>query len=191
MAGEYVMIVENIDLLTVDDLQQEVLANAAKAVNRTTDWARTRLSSEMRQEVNFLARYLADKMPVVRRASAKSLQAEILGRFEATMLARFAVNKSIGAARKRGGVPVQVAPGTTKFMRGAFLMNLRNDNLGLVIRLKDGETVRNKRHVKRISSGLYLLYAPSVNQVFRGVTDDNRDAIADYLEREFRRLMGL
>jgi hypothetical protein len=54
----------------------------------------------------------------------------------------------------------------------------------------------NKFQQVQISKGLYLLYGPSIQQVFlnnagKGVAKDISDPSADALEREFIRLMGL
>lgn len=69
-------------------------------------------------------------------------------------------------------------------------------NLGLAIRLKPGEALMNKVQAVRMASGLYLLYGPSVDQVFRandggGVASDRAPYLAQRLENEFLRLLDL
>ena len=61
---------------------------------------------------------------------------------------------------------------------------------------RPGETLANKRNVRRMEKGLYLLYGPSVDQVFRaadgsGVATDKAPVLANQLEREFLRLLEL
>jgi hypothetical protein len=79
-------------------------------------------------------------------------------------------------------------------MPSAFLMRLRagagtadNYNIGLAIRLAPGERIRNKRVMTQVGHNLYLLYGPSVDQVFRTVADDNAPEIATMVRDEFYR----
>jgi hypothetical protein len=60
-------------------------------------------------------------------------------------------------------------------------------NIGLAIRLKPGETIRNKREMVAFSKGLYLLYGPSVGQVFDDVAIDMEPMLSDRMEDEFVR----
>ncbi|MCQ4311691.1 phage tail protein [Pseudomonas stutzeri] len=191
--NNYVVAVEGLSSLSdIQNLDEKILLRARQAINRTTDRTRTRSDREIRKQVAFPARYLSSRLTVSKKASGRSLEAVITGRDRPTSLARFAKNKDIGAARRKGGVSVSVGPGQTRFMSGAFLMQLRGGNLGLAIRLKEGESMRNKRKMTRVGKGLYLLYGPSVDQVFRSVADEHAaPEAADYLEREFIRLMEL
>ncbi len=191
--NNYVVAVEGLASLSdIENLDENILLRARQAINRTTDRTRTRSDREIRKQVAFPARYLSSRLTVSKKASGRSLEAVITGRDRPTSLARFSKGKDVGAARRKGGVSVTVAPGQTRFMSGAFLMQLRGGNLGLAIRLKAGESMRNKRKMTRVGKGLYLLYGPSVDQAFRSVADEYAapDA-ADYLEREFIRLMEL
>jgi hypothetical protein len=102
------------------------------------------------------------------------------------------------------GVYVQVAPGKSRFMKRAFLMRLPQGstltdtifNLGLAIRLRPGEVLQNKVSARKVASGLYLLYGPSVDQVFRsndgsGVANDMVPEIERDLSAEFLRLLDI
>ena len=62
-------------------------------------------------------------------------------------------------------------------------------NLGLALRLRPGESVLNKRQMVQVSGNLYLLYGPSVDQVFRSVAEDIAPEATDILEAEFLRLI--
>ena len=69
-------------------------------------------------------------------------------------------------------------------------------NLGLAIRLRPGEKLQNKVAARRVEKGLYLLYGPSVDQVFRsrdgtGVATDLVPDIEQDLSDEFIRLLEL
>jgi len=188
----YVVAVEGLaELDDISQLDERILRSARRAINRTTDRTRTRSDREMRKQIAFPARYLSTRLTVSKRAAGRSLEAVISGRDRPTSLARFARNKDVAAARRKGGVSVAVTPGQTKFMPRAFLMPLRGGNLGLAIRLREGESLRNKRKVAKLGNGLYILYGPSVDQVFRSVADDAAPEAADFLELEFLRLMEL
>lgn len=192
MSRDYVVAVEGLtSLRDIEQLDDKILTRARQAINRTLDRTRTSSDREMRQQVAFPARYLSTRLTVKRRPSGSSLAGVISGRDRPTSLARFASSRNVAASRKRGSVDVTVAPGQTRNMRGAFLMQLRNGNIGLALRLKDGETIRGKRKVVKVGKGLYLLYGPSVDQVFQGVSEDQVPGAAAFLEAEFLRLLGL
>lgn len=194
--SDYVVVVRGLDSLdNLDTLDERIIRAARLAINKAADRGRTQAAREIQKQVAFPARYLSGdggRLRVSRRASDNNLEAGIMGRDQATSLARFAKDRDPKATRRKGDVTVVVNPGHTKFMKGAFLMRLRNGNLGLAIRLKDGESVKNKRSVRKIGKGLYLLYGPSVNQVFATVSEeDTAPFVSDYLETEFLRLLKL
>ncbi len=192
MSGHYIVAVEGLsDLKDLDNLDDKILTRARHAISRTLDRPRTASGREIRQQIAFPARYLSTRLTVKGRPSGRSLQGVIAGRDRPTSLARFASSRDVAASRKRGSVDVTVSPGQTRNMRGAFLMQLRNGNIGLALRLKDGESIRNKRFVTKVGKGLYLLYGPSVDQVFQGVSEDQVPKAAEFLEAEFIRLLGL
>lgn len=190
--SDYVIVVDGLDSLDdIENLDENIVKAARQAINRVTDRTRTRSDKQIREEVNFPPRYLAQRLKVSQRASGRDLQATISGRDRPTSLARFAKDRDPAAARRRGGVTVTVSPGQSVFMAGAFLMQLRGGNLGLALRLKAGESIRNKRSVRKVGAGLYLLYGPSINQVFATVAQDQTPETADELEREFLRILDL
>lgn len=198
MAGTYVVAVEGLaELKSFDTLPQDILVAARRAVNKTTDRAYAASGRGIRMQVNLPARYVTGKngrLRIKSKASGTRLEGVIEGRQRPTSLARFA---SGGAPGRKGGVTVEVKPGGARFMKRAFLMRLRSGaqltdtkfNLGLAIRLREGESIRNKREMIRLDRNLYLLYGPSIDQVFRDVADDVAPQTADYLEAEFARLL--
>lgn len=202
---KYVVVAEGLsDLIDADigDIPDEIRRKAVMAINRTVEWARTQASREMRRQVAFRASYLTGaegRLRIAKKASGNNLEASIVGRQRATSLARFAKNPNPATARRRGGVNVEVKPGSAKFMKGAFLVRLRagtkltetQHNLGLAIRLKPGETLRNKKNAIQLDRNVYILYGPSVDQVFRTVSGDMSPDALVYLEREFDRLRAL
>lgn len=189
MSGDYVLVVEGLDSLgDIESLDADILRNARNAINKAADRARTSSDKMIREELNFPARYLSQRLTVKERAHSTSLQAVISGRDRPTSLARFASNRA--QTPGKAGVRVQVGQ-TAKVMNRAFLMKLANGNLGLAMRLKEGERVANKKHLVRVGKGLYLLYGPSVDQAFSTVMPDQEEKTAEFLEREFLRLMEL
>jgi hypothetical protein len=195
----YVVAVEGLSAVNaVSDLPADIATAARQAVNATLTRARTDAAREMMRQVNFPARYLTGeqgKLVINKRATNASLEGSIIGRHRPTSLARF----STSGAPNKAGVRVQVKPGFARFLPRSFLIRLRagtasvetKSNLGLAIRLRPGETIKNKKHVVKMSGGLYLLYGPSVDQVFSTVAEDVAPSAAAFLEDEFSRLMEL
>jgi hypothetical protein len=95
------------------------------------------------------------------------------------------------ARARAAGVTVTINPGRPVTLKRAFLINLKNGNRGLAIRLRPGEVLSNTIGAKLITSGplagVALLYGPSVEQVFRTVATDITPALESYLETEFLR----
>lgn len=203
MSSGYTIILEGLDA-TADlaALTPKLTEAARQAINRTLDRTRTQAAREIRRQVSFPANYLSpsgERLSVSQRATDARLEGTITGRWRPTSLARFAKNTDPKAARRRGGVSVAVKPGSAKFMKGAWLVRLRAGsektdtqfNLGLAMRLKPGETLRNSRGAVRLDNNVWLLYGPSVSQVFTTVRDDLTPETMNFLEQEFERLRAL
>lgn len=202
---KYVVVAEGLgDLVNADigAIPDEIKRKAVMAINRTVQWARTQAAREMRRQVAFKASYLTGaegRLRIAKKATGNDLEAIIVGRQRPTSLARFAKTTDPATARRQGGVNVEVKPGAAKFMKGAFLVRLRAGsvktdtqyNLGLAIRLKPGQTLRNKKHAIQLDNNVYILYGPSVDQVFRTVSEDISPDALMHLEREFERLRAL
>lgn len=150
----------------------------------------TLLRKDVESQINFPSGYLnqQNRLGVTRRASESSLEAVITARDRATSLARFAKGQTPAGTRGKG-VRVEVKRGNAKLLKKAFLVNLKNGNLGLAVRLKPGESLRNKNEGKPVKFGknTYLLYAPSVDQVFRSVAEGNSDKLGQMLGNQFLR----
>ena len=149
---------------------------AALALNEAARYGRRLGSEQIRREVNLKAGYIdAGRLQVTRRADASNLEAVITARDRPTSLARF----GHGAQRVAPRVRVKASGGSSTLKRGFYLrlrrgnsvVSSENANIGLAIRLKEGERVENKSQMASIGDGVYLLYAPSVGQVFRGVSE--------------------
>lgn len=190
------------DSRPLEAMPRNILLACQRAVNRTAERAATASRRGIREQVNFAAQYLTgtdssgrQRLGITKRASTDNLEAVITGRHRPISLARFIVgNPSPGKA----GVQVSVAPGFARMMRRAFVIRLpagksdleTKSNLGLAIRLRPGEEIHNKRVMLRLSGNLYLLYGPSVDQVFATVRGDVAPNAEQFLGAEFVRLIG-
>lgn len=172
------------------------------AINQTAERGGMKLiKASILAETEFPAGYLdsgpepSRKLQLV-KAYGGHMEAVIRARQRPTSLARFARGGLPGTGKARSGVSVTVNPGSTRFMKTAFLMRLRagnsvsdsNHNVGLAIRLKPGQTIRNKRvQGVQLDHNLILLYGPSVDQVFRDVAEQDAPEIASMAGDEFIR----
>lgn len=202
MAAYEVVTLEGLDaLLKLQKLPAAIEVAAYRAINKAADRGRSDAAVRMRQQVNFGAAYLSaggGRLSVDKKASRGNLVANIIGRDRPTSLARFAVNTQ---ASNKKGVILQVKPGGVRYLKKAFFVKLRagaattesQHNLGLAIRLPIGQRPRrvDRGGAKQIAPGLWLLYGPSVGQVFNLTRKDIEPATLDFLEAEFERLMEL
>lgn len=149
------------------------------------------------KQIEFPAGYVnTDRLYVSKKATNADLEARVTARMRPTSLARFAPGQTPAGTRGKG-VRVSVQPGSSRTMKSAFLVRLRagatlndeNFNIGLAVRLKPGERIFNKRAQSGVQLGhnLYLLYGPSVDQVFREVAEDQSPEILSEVETEFLR----
>jgi hypothetical protein len=182
-----------IDLSDVRDLS-DYFARAPDAARKSARLALNQVAERtglkkaralMREQVAFPAGYLEDptRFRITKYAQETDLEAVVGGRTEPTSLARFA---RFGATKT--GATVTVAPGRPRRMKRAFMVNLKNGNKGLALRLAPGEELANRRlPAKRFGPGVVLLYGPSVDQVFRTVAADVAPEALDRLSEEFLR----
>lgn len=201
---QWAVFVEGLESLSdIEKATPSVRLAAVRAINKITRDGRVELARMILKEVNFPASYVGPqnkRLYVSKQATRNELEGRITARSRATSLARFVT----GQPGKGQGVRVQVTPGKSRFMKKAFLIKLpagsagvdTKYNMGLAIRLRPGEALKNKRTARRMANGLYLLYGPSVDQVFRaedgdGVANDIAPDLAAKLEREFLRLLEI
>ena len=200
MASQYVIAVDGLDVQIADlkDAPDKIRRAASRSINRALDRSRTQSAKQILGEVNFPASYLnpsTGRLSVTERADPRNLAGKVTGRFRATSLARF----TQGNPKRGEAVPVQVEPGKTIRLKGAFLIQLKSGtasldtkaNLGLAVRT-GGKAIRQSRAAKRLAPGLYLLYGPSVSQAFGQIIDNGgaQDA-GDFFEQEFLRQLDL
>lgn len=179
----------------------QVNAKAARiAINQVAqrgglDLARTSILDE----IAFPKGYLNDdRLGVTKLATDARLEAVITGRKRATSLARFAAPGTPLGRGLGNGVRVQVKNGSSTVLRRAWLVRLRAGasltedkfNVGLALRVNPGEKVGGKysAHQSWLVPGVIaLLYAPSVDQIFRDVADDIAPRVGEMTAAEFLR----
>jgi hypothetical protein len=176
----------------------ETNAKAARmAINQVAQRGGIAMAREhILDQIAFPKEYLkGDRLAVTQLATDRNLEAVITGRKRATSLARFAQGQPIGR-RNGGGVTVRVKAGNSAFIKNAWLVKLNagksitedNYNVGLALRVKDGKVLGKKSRVHwLVKDAIALLYAPSVDQVFRDVADDIRLPVIDLVAAEFNR----
>lgn len=169
-----------------DQFPQMAAEAAAMAINEVSaGTGLTAIRRDMRSQIEFPSGYLeGDRLKLYKRATPNNLEAVIRGRDRPTSLARFASGQTPSNTRGRP-ITVRVKRGRVQTLENAFMVNLRNGNIGIAIRLKQGEELRETEAAIRLSDNVYLLYGPSVEQVFRGVATDNTPLIVDNLRRRF------
>lgn len=196
MTDNFVIVVEGLDGADLEAVTPQITRAARLAINRTSDRARTQSAREIRRQIHFPAGYLQgakSRLTVSKRATDTDLEAVVTGRRRPTSLARFVS----GPTASRGGVRVQVKPGATRLIPKAFLMRLRSGddgtlgNMGLAVRTERGKTPRGAYKPLKLAEGLWLLYGPSVDQVFRSVREDVSPEASRFLADEFTRLLDL
>lgn len=190
---------------SIEALPEKVKTAAFRAINKS---ARDTLAESRRrvlEQVAFPARYLSspdrtgrERLGITKQATREDQEAIITGRQRPTSLARFVQGNPV-PGRKNQNIRIQVSPGATRGSRRIFPIRLKAGsqltetqfNLGLAIRLKEGETITNKKRMIQLSRNLYLLYGPSVDQVFRTVREDVGPEALLIAEREFLRQLNL
>ncbi len=182
-----------------DALPEETLSAAVLAINEAAGDAVPSIRKEMRKQINFPAGYLeGGRLSLKRKANKATLEAVIAGRDQPTSLARFVPAGATPANSRGRELSLQVKPGVRARTQRAWLVNLRNGNVGLAVRLKPGESLRNSTGAKllaganhkRPDQNVYLLYGPSVDQVFRGVAAEMSDEILRRATANFIRQFG-
>lgn len=170
---------------------------AAFAMNDVTGGTGlTRYKKAMKTQIAFPAGYLDDveRFGQTGFATPTRLETRIGARQRPTSLARFASGGVIGKA----GATVRVKAGRSVHLKKAFMVRLRagsvlddtSFNVGLAVRIAPGQRIRNKRdtsHMVHLAPNVVLLYAPSVDQVFKSVAETETPAVLDMMGNEFFR----
>jgi hypothetical protein len=164
-------IAEQASVLAVNDVvQRTAVPKAVQAIN---------------EDINFPTGYVKNNITISRRARKGSVEAVVTARDRPTSLARFAAGQTISNTRGRP-IKVEVKRGGTKVLKRGFLIQLKNGNVGLAVRTSGGE-LRESQGAKQLAANLFLLYGPSVEQVFKGAAADLVPMIGNELSTQFIR----
>lgn len=182
-------------ILDAIDLMQRLPGVADKAaqlaINQTANRSGLKLArTEILNEIAFPRDYLTgDRLRVSQQATPGNLEAVIAARKRPTSLARFAQSGTALGSRAKIGVRVQVKRGQSTLLKQSWLVNLNNGNIGLAVRLKPGQSIDNKygKTYWLVPDKVALLYGPSVDQVFRDVSEEISEPVAKLLDAEFHR----
>lgn len=197
--------VEALALTELDEYFQRFPSVSAKAMRMAlNDVARGKgmkmIRSEMISQIAFNQSYLrAGRLTVTRKATNSNPEVVITARKRATSLARF----TTGAATfsSKAGISVRVKKGKTTYLKKAWLVRLNKGasktdddyNVGLAVRVGAGDSISNKKTTHQswlVRGSVALLYAPSVNQVFKSVSSKVADPIGAMVSAEYLRQMS-
>ena len=184
----------NIDILGLREFIDEISTAPAEirkalsaALNSTAKKTRTKATKLIREQINLSPSEVRRGLVIGDTASGRSLQATVNAYRTAKSLGTFVVND-----RGRGqGVNVSVSPGNVSSMPKAFRITVRGHKI-LVTR--SSNIAGNKKSLKSLFGGLYVLYAPTIDQAFisatdNGVAEDLEGWIKDKMGDEFVRLI--
>lgn len=197
MADQYLIIARSSAVDDLEDISGSIRTNIVRAINKATQWSRAESARRMRQQVSFGAAYLSGangRLTITQQATSNDLSAVLTGRHRATSLARFSSNPQVGNQR---GARITVQPGLARRLPRAFFVPLRSgnsetkNNMGLAIRLPAGKMPSSAYKPTPLGRNTWLLYGPSVDQVFDDVAAEISPEVAERLESEFFRLMEL
>ena len=185
----------------VDDMTNTVELALTRALNKTADRSRTRAARAAREQVAFPASYVSPsskRLWVKTRARKGHFTTIIEGRGNATSLARFTRQGVLsGGRRHKGGkINLMVKPGRSSTISRAFLIRLKNNNIGLAVRT-DGSKPKGAYKPKLLGKNLWLLYGPSVDQALSaasdgdGIFEEMTPETLDFLNDEFNRQLDL
>ena len=185
---------------------EAIKAALPTALNDAARNARRLGAAQMVREINFPKGYLdlPNRFVAYPFATNDNPVVRITGRGRGTSLYRFAEGDPTPEATRRrgaGGITVQVKPGVTKTIKGAFAVRLRagrsitddNYNLGVAVKVKNGRLVdaelnKYKFDSAQLAGDLYVLYGPSVAQAFDLIAPEIVPEVTSDFADEFRRL---
>lgn len=193
MADAFVVAIEGISALDkLDQLDSKIVRAAKLAVNDTLRTSRNAAARSMEKQINFPRGYLTGqhgRLTIPQFASDNDLSGIVRGKDRPTSLARFVVGGAKPGSKGKG-VSVSVDPGIAKYMPSAFAIKLKNGNIGLAFRTKNGKPPKSMG-AKQMSDGLWLLYGPSVDQVFQATRGMIKEDMEAHMSKEFQRLLDL
>lgn len=183
-----------LDTAAFIELLPEVTEKAAQlSINQVAQRGGLSLiKNDILEHIRFPKDYLSgDRLRVTKKARVGDLEAIIGARERPTSLARFAQPGTPIGSRMKSGVSVQVgARGAGRQFDKAWLVRLKNGNVGLAMRLTNQKPFDNKNKPVTtwlVPGSVALLYGPSVDQVFRTTSQRVAEPIGQQVAAEFFR----
>ncbi len=166
----------------------------SNAMNRAGRFGRTEAIRMIAARVNFPKRYLQQRMELL-RARASDLSVTIVARKRDTLLSRFPHRQLFAttggvarggrfartrSVRRKAGISVTVKPGSSKVLRGAFLVRLkRGKDLG-------AGAVGVALRIKGAKRAFEVLHSTSVHHAFSDVLSETTVAATQRFNSEIR-----
>lgn len=181
---EYVVVLRGMKSLEeVQDLIRNVGPSLIRAINTTAAWGRDEAREVVGADINFSPSYLRSKGRLFStRASNQTHEARIVARSRASSLARF-------SKQTQPGLAVRILRGRSTTLPHAFLMRLRNGNVGAAISEEHYYDIPGVGPARYKWRGLVFLYGPSIDQVFMTHRPDLADDVREKLAQEFLALL--
>ena len=178
----------------LESIPKAVEQASREAVDSATKYAFVLGKREIQLQVNLPDKYLSGsesgepRFYIAKRPSRSDTTGIVRGRVRGTSLHRFLVSD------KGQGLLVKVkSRGKSVRMRRAFSIKLKNGNRGIALRLPSTEKPLSTgaklygTKANTAKTNLWLLYGPSVQQVFKDVAPDIAPKVSEYLNSEFNR----
>lgn len=173
---------------------------APEAARRAVNYAARKFgkdsAAKIASKLNFRTKLYNDTNPgkgriAVRLASSATLTAVVSASSEPLLLAKFGVNlPKTGSVR--GISPVVKVGASSRELHSAFYTRFKNGTVGLAVRLKKGESLRNRHSKKsyplrRGDPNVQILYGPSLDQAFESQVKDALTPVEKTIRSEFFR----
>ena len=183
------------------DLPKITAKAASLAVNAAVRFGAAEASRQIRETINIGRDKIGNvtsagsALRISQFAKPTNPEAVISARKRPFSLANFASGPVKFGPGAKSKIRVSVKRGQRVTMRdSAFFILLKNGNLGLAVRVPEGEQLKNKKvlakpigGVRKDGSKVYVLYGPSVDQLFREVRNDISPEVSNRLVNEFLR----
>lgn len=185
------------------DFPQQAAKAAQIAVNYAADRFARKSSNAIKESLRIESKSLYNASDQkksrikVRKAGAGETTAVVSASSEPYLLSKFATNAPKGRSVRGISPAVMVKPSNLQKMESSFYVRAKNGQLLIALRLKPGESVRNRTSgrtypLRKGDPSAVVLYGPSIDQAFETQSRQFLDSVeedmrAEY-QRQFRRL---
>lgn len=156
----------------------------SRAINRSTESARTAAITGVRDQYTAKAKTIRDTIKIT-KANQSNLQAKITSIGSPLRLYNFKVTPKKPSPKRTTPITVEVKKGSKKSLPGAFVAKVKNGNVGVFSRVSDA-----RLPIKQ-------LYGPAVpimmnnNSVVDAVTKKAQETLENRIGHEINRILGV